>query len=134
MVEGALDMIVPSPMRGQDEDPIVGQRSDEPSHRPLEQHSIEMRDQRTDENQVVSAGRLVAEIRSRTNDIGRESRRNEVLRARIDLAGMEPTGRRISLEVYEFGRVDGGKIAERWVALKPSISEMIQQLRSAGAA
>ena len=49
-------------------------------------------------------------------------------------AGMEPTGRRISLEVYEFGRVDGGKIAERWVALKPSISELIQQLRSAGAA
>jgi len=45
-------------------------------------------------------------------------------------ANIEPTGRRLSTEVYEFVRIDRGMIAERWAALKPSIPEIIQQLRS----
>lgn len=48
-------------------------------------------------------------------------------------AGIEPTGRQLSFEVYEFARINGGKIAERWAALRPSIAEMIQQLRSPAA-
>ena len=46
-------------------------------------------------------------------------------------ADIEPTGRHLSIEVYEFVRIEGGKIAERWAALRPSIPEIIQQLRSA---
>ena len=44
---------------------------------------------------------------------------------------IEPTGQQISLEVYEFVRIDDGMIAERWAALRPSIPEIIQQLHSA---
>jgi predicted ester cyclase len=44
-------------------------------------------------------------------------------------AGVAPTGKRIAFEIFEIVRIADGKIAERWAALRPSVSELIQQLR-----
>jgi C-1 hydroxylase len=41
-----------------------------------------------------------------------------------------PTGIRFSFDGYEFVRVRDGRIAERWVALSPSLNEIMAQLRS----
>jgi predicted ester cyclase len=42
--------------------------------------------------------------------------------------GIAATGKRISFEVYEIVRVRGGKIAARWVALKPTMDEIAADL------
>ena len=44
--------------------------------------------------------------------------------------GVPPTGKKIKIEIYGIARIANGKIAERWVALKPSLAELVQQLRA----
>ena len=47
-----------------------------------------------------------------------------------EFMGVAPTGQKITFEIYEIVRIANGRIAERWAALKPSLSELVQQLRS----
>lgn len=44
--------------------------------------------------------------------------------------GVPPTGRKLKIEIYEFARIANGRIAERWVALRPSLAELVEQLRA----
>jgi predicted ester cyclase len=70
---------------------------------------------------IVAEGDRVA-ARSRT-----EQTHNGVFR------GIATTGRRISFEVYEIVQIRDGKIAGRWVALKPTMDEIAADLaRSSG--
>ena len=46
-----------------------------------------------------------------------------------EFRGIPPTGRRVTFEIYEIVRISGGKVAERWGALRPSLGELIQELR-----
>jgi predicted ester cyclase len=44
--------------------------------------------------------------------------------------GIPPTGQKVIFEIYEIVRIANGTVAERWVAMKPSLSEILQQLRA----
>jgi len=48
-----------------------------------------------------------------------------------EFRGIPPTGKRFSVEVYEICPIKHDRIAQRWVALKPSINEVFELLRNA---
>jgi predicted ester cyclase len=69
---------------------------------------------------IVAEGDRVA-ARSRTDQT-----HNGVFR------GLPPSGKRFSFEVYEIVQIKEGKIAARWVALKPTMDEIAAELARSG--
>lgn len=46
--------------------------------------------------------------------------------------GLPPSGKRFSFEVYEIVQIKEGRIAARWVALKPTMDEIAAELARSG--